>query len=413
VFNSVILDVAIGLAFVYAVLGLMCTAVNEIIEGLLKKRAVHLERGIREMLADRKGTGLTQALYDHPLISSLFNGDYHPTDTPKRKLPSYIPSRNFALALLDIALPASAANASGAAGATSLRRTPSQISISAPPTVTAVNVEVQPGGANPPSAAPLKGAIDTLANEKVERALRTLVDAAGNDMAKARESIEQWYDSAMDRVSGQFKRYVQWVTLIMAILVVAALNADTIAISKSLTEDVNLRNAVVAAAQERVKANASSEARGDKGEKGANIKGDRGAADKGEKAAGGKGEKGVGDKDEKAGVSKDNKADSGKGKEDLAACKRDPRSAECTLEKNAAGLRSLGLPLGWNTDERTAVPGLDDSGAWALKLLGLLLTAIAVSLGAPFWFDVLNKIMVVRATVKPREKSPEEPPVDR
>jgi hypothetical protein len=40
-------------------------------------------------------------------------------------------------------------------------------------------------------------------------------------------------------------------------------------------------------------------------------------------------------------------------------------------------------------------------------------TAIAVSLGAPFWFDVLNKFVVVRSTVKPREKSQEEKSKDR
>lgn len=32
----------------------------------------------------------------------------------------------------------------------------------------------------------------------------------------------------------------------------------------------------------------------------------------------------------------------------------------------------------------------------------------AVSLGAPFWFDLLNRFIVVRSTVKPREKCPEE-----
>jgi len=37
--------------------------------------------------------------------------------------------------------------------------------------------------------------------------------------------------------------------------------------------------------------------------------------------------------------------------------------------------------------------------------VGWIITALAVSLGAPFWFDMLNKIMVVRGTVKPAEKS--------
>jgi hypothetical protein len=45
--------------------------------------------------------------------------------------------------------------------------------------------------------------------------------------------------------------------------------------------------------------------------------------------------------------------------------------------------------------------------------LGWLITALAVMLGAPFWFDVLNKFMVIRSTVKPYEKSPPEASEDR
>jgi hypothetical protein len=41
-------------------------------------------------------------------------------------------------------------------------------------------------------------------------------------------------------------------------------------------------------------------------------------------------------------------------------------------------------------------------------LAGWLITAGALSLGASFWFDMLNKIMVVRNTVKPQEKSQTE-----
>jgi hypothetical protein len=50
---------------------------------------------------------------------------------------------------------------------------------------------------------------------------------------------------------------------------------------------------------------------------------------------------------------------------------------------------------------------------WYLKIIGWLITALAISLGAPFWFDILNKIMVVRSTVKPHEKSPEEASEDK
>ena len=75
----------------------------------------------------------------------------------------------------------------------------------------------------------------------------------------------------------------------------------------------------------------------------------------------------------------------------------------------------VGLPIGWGNGWGAPRPGAD-STIWNTVLgpvLGWLLTAFAASMGAPFWFDLLNKVMVIRATVKPREKSPEEGSEDR
>ena len=79
-------------------------------------------------------------------------------------------------------------------------------------------------------------------------------------------------------------------------------------------------------------------------------------------------------------------------------------------------VRALGLPIGWKgwnasaDDLRRAPDTLMD---WVLKIVGVLLTGFAVSQGAPFWFDLLNKVMVIRSTVKPKEKSTEQPSKDR
>jgi hypothetical protein len=51
--------------------------------------------------------------------------------------------------------------------------------------------------------------------------------------------------------------------------------------------------------------------------------------------------------------------------------------------------------------------------SWILVFLDWLATALAVMLGAPFWFDLLNKFMVIRSTVKPAEKSQPQPSKDR
>jgi hypothetical protein len=54
-FGSSILEVAIGLVFVYLLMSLICSAVNEIIESFLKNRATDLERGIRELFNQSGG----------------------------------------------------------------------------------------------------------------------------------------------------------------------------------------------------------------------------------------------------------------------------------------------------------------------------------------------------------------------
>ena len=365
-FNSGILDVAVGLIFVYLLLSLVSSAVNEIIEGWLKKRAVDLERGIRELLQGDQT--LVQKLYEHPLIYSLFEGDYDATQATSRKtkvwaatganLPSYIPSRNFALALMDLLLPPEDGGQSGAACAM------------------APGAALAAGGAGGAGTLqPLRDAVNGLSNQNLRRALLPLIDAAGDDASKARANIEGGFDSAMDRVSGWYKRRVQWFILAIGLVIAVATNADTITITNSLSRDVSLRNAVVGVAEEYAKAIPSvtvvpaSEA------------------------------------DRKL-VCRDDQDTSPQ----CTACKKDMNSPECRVARNLAQMNQLGLPVGWDRSDPRRVPR--DPGGWLTKLLGWIVTAAAVSLGAPFWFDLLNKVMVIRSTVKPREKSPEEPPVD-
>src|ERR1017187_7249588 len=97
-FGSEVLDVAIGLVFIYLVLSLICSAACELIESFWKRRARYLRRGLQELFDDPKDIGLVAEIYRHPLVSSLFRGPYEPGNTAN--LPSYIPARNFALALM-------------------------------------------------------------------------------------------------------------------------------------------------------------------------------------------------------------------------------------------------------------------------------------------------------------------------
>jgi hypothetical protein len=79
-----------------------------------------------------------------------------------------------------------------------------------------------------------------------------------------------------------------------------------------------------------------------------------------------------------------------------------------------AELDSLRLPMGWAGAHLTlATPEWRPWNDVVSPLIGWIVTAMAATLGAPFWFDMLNKVMVVRSTVKPHEKSPEESSEDK
>src|SRR4051794_40222252 len=94
------LDVAIGIAFIFLLVSLIASAVVEIIEAWRKKRATDLRDGIKELLRDDT---VMAAIYNDPLGNGLYKGaDYAAAETAG-DLPSYVPARNFALALMNVA----------------------------------------------------------------------------------------------------------------------------------------------------------------------------------------------------------------------------------------------------------------------------------------------------------------------
>ena len=101
-FGSTILEIAIGLFFVYLLLSHLCSAIAEYIEAKFNNRAKYLRHGINLLLndSDKGGIDLAKQLYEHGLVRPLYRD--------ANKLPSYIPSRTFALALWNLATVATA-----------------------------------------------------------------------------------------------------------------------------------------------------------------------------------------------------------------------------------------------------------------------------------------------------------------
>lgn len=82
----------------------------------------------------------------------------------------------------------------------------------------------------------------------------------------------------------------------------------------------------------------------------------------------------------------------------------DPATYSMRMDLVQNKLSSLGIPIGWTTKRLQKINGAAD---WIKKIMGILITAFAISLGAPFWFDLLNKMINIRAAGQ-REKTQSE-----
>ncbi len=146
-----------------------------------------------------------------------------------------------------------------------------------------------------------------------------------------------WFDHAMDDLSTSYRKQTQKWAWIAAVLMAVTFNVDTVHTIETLWHNPTLSVRISAAAQ------------------GAVAQGDKGAA--GDTPA----------------------------SQDLTK-----RATDAVAQAN-----ELDLPVGWTAAQRDGLKSADVK--WlALKLLGLALSTIALSLGAPFWFDVLNRIVGLR-----------------
>ena len=346
-FGLEILDVAIGIVMVYFLFSLLAASIREAIEAVVKSRAVYLERGIRELLDDPQGTGLAKQLYEHPLVYSLYRGRFK--GQGKRfmgaALPTYIPSAQFAAALLDLAVRGPVATAGTPAAFYDAEHTGAALSIET-----------------------LRDSIRRVPSPLVRRALLTALDQSGGDLARVEANLMAWFDGTMDRVSGWYKHRTQLWLFGIGLVSATALNVNTLTIAEHLAYDDMARSALVERAQGIVDAEKTAA--------------DAAPAPPADAAA-----------DADAAVAK----------------------ARADLARFQSEMAALNVPIGWDRAPQQPQP----FGSWewfgwlARQVAGLFLTAFAVSLGAPFWFDLLNKIMVIRSTVKPREKSQEEGSEDR
>jgi hypothetical protein len=399
--GSGIINVAIGLAFIFGATAALSSVFTELISRFLGLRGAFLLRGLRELLDSGKmttdldkaegdytawqkimtgnsagepppgGTGTpaaktpaartpatktpaaeaaagdapaaddlakipsaTGALLGSPILRSHgMTGDIssralilpaakpgRPTPLPKgslksrRSLPAYISASSFADALIDLLVPNSGGQTTLDAVSRSLASLQKQLPVASP----------------------------------LVQSLQALVANANGSIGQFRTSVEGWYDSHMDRVSGWYKRRVAVITLAVGAILVLLLNINTLTIGRTLYSSSVIGNAVGTVAARTTSCQGQNQ-----------------------------------------------------------------QQCLAGLQSQLSAAAQAGLPIGWaavsdcaaanvhcNWLDRRGIFNRHGGSPWQVVLIviGFLVTIIALTPGARFWFDILSKLGSLRST---------------
>lgn len=445
-FNTPILDIVIGLVFVFLLYSLLITSINEAIATSLGLRSKMLKRGIVEgMLSDTpnytrwnglfyrcmekldqfilhfkknsikdfKGNNLGAKFYKHPLIKNYGSSEFYPH-------PAYIPKSNFSSVLIDI-LKSEFEKKSEAIALENPSIKQTELHSLHDIKKLELLFNHYKGLYAKLEQDPKSVALTSLIIQKdTLRILAMQLDCCENSLEKFSGRLEKWFDDSMYRVSGWYKRQTQYMLFALGILVAITFNVDSIEIASKLSKDKNLREQLVNSAIAFTKEHPEI-------------------------------------------TKKVSDADSAKREITIAEANKKWRKVDSLLTNDVNDLNSL-IALGWGdyglkseknkvisdfpADYKKYIRQISkDNSSWASahfekaellalskiyennmclkvqyvykqakrpkKMLGFILTAFAISLGAPFWFDLLAKLINLRGSGKKengsQQNSPEKP----
>lgn len=203
------------------------------------------------------------------------------------------------------------------------------------------------------------------------RRAQTRLGKANSNIEEFRQEVAVWFDQSMTRASGVYKRNAKGFSIILGICTAIVMNVDTLYIVSRLSDDENLRRIVTESAIEL-------------------------------------------SQQENAAI--------------------DLNSLDEVRSKSRKVLKNLVLPIGWSSQnldlqlqcsrnvadsKNTEIPASfkalrdkclgsatsDSVALWTRNLksgfrvfIGWIVSGVAISIGAPFWFDALNRIINIRQT---------------
>lgn len=346
-FSNESLSIVIGLIFIYLLYSLLATILQEILATHIQLRGLVLRRGIRVLLGDsrKQANAFSGIFYKHPLIKNLKTGN------ALSKCPDYIDPQSFSKVVIDLlrgkeAMPGDQI------------RLLIQESLTSGKPAWDKNVTIK---------------------EDTHVYLNTIWTDAQGDVQKFRALLEEWFNRMMDKTTEWYKFYTQIMLMVIGLMVAVFFNVDTITIVKKLENNPDLAEKVVSQASDFIKAHPNLEEE---------LKKSKDAI----------ASMNIVDSNKLASLreSADQQYDQNKKLRDSLIS-----NAQQLLNSDISKVNDL-LALGWEHDGCWLI--LQDGQTKVRAVFGWLLTALAISLGAPFWFDLLKKLMQLRAAVATPKK---------
>lgn len=321
-FNSQILDVAIGLALMYLFQSILISGINDLLVSIFAVRGRILKNFLITALKTKETKDtIFERLQSSPFITSLKRNN---------RFPSEISSRNFSDALIELI--------------------------------------IREDNSDETYIDKIKNNLAALPDSEFKHILIVRLNEAGKDYFKFKISIEKWYDDYMNRISYWYKRRVNYFMYLFAFMTTVALNVDSIFVMNELWKNPRLRESAVVLSENIIQ------------------------------------------KD----YDKITKKKFTSLLTDSSTASDTINVALTTITDSYHNLHLLDFPITWAYAYRLSNGEKDSLEKksllfriqWSLeqfsieKILGFIITTLAVSIGAPIWYDLLKKMVGTRKVLQ-------------
>lgn len=299
-FNSVILNIIIGLVFTYLLYSILSTIILELIATWFNWRANILHKAISRLLCDESSketnSELLKSFYGSPGMRYLAKKD--------NSKPSYISENHFARTLMFV---------------------------------------LSESGKGDTRIDKIINGIESVKGIQTKKQLEYYLFEAQNDLQKFQILLEQWFLETMERAKGWYKKKTQKWLIGIGLVIAVTFNVNTIEITHKLSKDKHSQEQMVKLAATFI--------------------------------------------------------ENSDGNVPVSIAKNKEELLDAVFDNYQAVTETNSIIGGWKEFPCEGYP---------YSILGFLITALAISLGAPFWFDLLNVLMKLRSSNKPNERKLEQ-----